>query len=117
MEAVLRLTRAQHEKFNQDGFIVIDGAVEPHLFDPLREATARVTEKTRCGSWPHKRAASDDEIWGVGHLMHPDLGEPVFAQYMASDPVLDVATDLLGAGLRMSLVNMLVNPTKRDFAI
>jgi hypothetical protein len=113
----LRVTPAQRKKFNQDGFIVIDGAVEPHLLGPLRDATARVTEKTRSGVWPHKRAAGDDDIWGVGHLMHPDLGEPVFAQYMASDPVLDVATDLLGPGLRMSLVNMLVNPAKRDFAI
>jgi ectoine hydroxylase-related dioxygenase (phytanoyl-CoA dioxygenase family) len=111
------LTPAQREQFFERGYVVIDGAVEPDLLEPLRAAANRVTEKTRAGVWPHKRGAGSDDIWGVSHLMHPDLGEPVFAEYMASEPVLGVATDLLGPSLRMSLVNMLVNPARRDFAI
>ena len=49
---------------------------------PLRAATARVTARTRAGEWPHKRRASDDDIWGVSHLLHPELAEPIFAEYM-----------------------------------
>jgi ectoine hydroxylase-related dioxygenase (phytanoyl-CoA dioxygenase family) len=109
------LTSAQRKQFVEEGYLVIDQAVEPALMEPLRAAAARVTEKTRSGIWPHKGANGEDDIWGVGHLLHPDLGEPVFAEYLASAPALDVATELLGPALRLSLVNMLVNPAKRDF--
>jgi ectoine hydroxylase-related dioxygenase (phytanoyl-CoA dioxygenase family) len=110
------LSKAQVRQFVEEGYVIVDEAVEPRLLEPLRAAAGRVTEKTRSGAWPHRRAAGDD-IWGVSHLMHPDLGEPVFAEYMASEPVLGVASTLLGPALRLSLVNMLVNPATRDFAI
>lgn len=113
----MTLTPAQREQFIQEGYLIIEQAVEPHLLEPLRAAAGRVTDTTRAGQWPHRRSAGDDDIWGVNHLMHPELGEPVFAEYMASEPVLDVAAALLGPSLRLSLVNILVNPAKRDFAI
>jgi hypothetical protein len=111
------LTPDQQTHFQRYGYLILDDAIEPHLLEPLRAAAGRVTERTRAGSWPHKRATGTDDIWGVGNLMHPELGEPVFADYMASDPVIEVGKALLGPGLRMSLVNMLVNPVQRDFAI
>src|SRR6202011_1578229 len=42
---------------------------------------------------------------------------PIFAEYMASDPVLNVASALLGPELRLSLLHLFVNPSKHDFAI
>jgi ectoine hydroxylase-related dioxygenase (phytanoyl-CoA dioxygenase family) len=112
------LTEAQLRQFREDGYVIIDEAVEPSMLEPLRAAAARVTERTRAGEWPHKRKAGEDDIWGVSHLLHPELDEPVFAEYMASAPVLDVAADLLGTDrLRLELVNMLVNPAQREFAI
>jgi ectoine hydroxylase-related dioxygenase (phytanoyl-CoA dioxygenase family) len=116
MEVALKLTPAQREQFIQEGYVLIEEAVEPHLREPLRAAAGRVTEKTRSGEWPHQGDAGDGDIWGVNHLLHPDLGEPVFAEYMASDPVLDLAAEQLGPSLRLSLVSMFVNPAKRDFA-
>src|SRR5207249_10859489 len=115
VEGIMRLTRAQREQFVEDGYIIIDQAVEPRLMEPLRAAAACVTEKARVGIWPHKGANGEDDIWGVGHLLHPELDEPVFAEYMASGPVLDVAMDLLGPSLRLSLVNLMVNPAKREY--
>jgi hypothetical protein len=50
-------------------------------------------------------------------LLHPDLGEPIFADYVASPPVLEVVADLLGADLKLELVNMLVNPAQHDYEI
>src|SRR5579872_6225401 len=111
------LTESERSQFFSDGYVVVDQAVEPHLMEPLREAAARIVERTRTGQWPHHRAAGGGDIWGVQQLLHPDAGEPVFLEYMASDPVLEVARDLLGPALRMGLLNMLVNPARTSFAI
>jgi hypothetical protein len=113
----MRLTPAQREQFEQEGYVLIDEAVEPHLLEPLWAAADRVTWKARSGAWPDRRTVGDDDIWGINHLMHPDLGEPVFAQYLASDPVLTVAEALLGTDLRLSLLHLFVNPVERDFSI
>lgn len=114
----MTLSPAQLEQFHDQGYVIIEQAVEPALLEPLRAATARVTERTRVGEWPHKRRAGDDDIWGVSHLLHPELDEPIFAEYMASAPVLDVAAGLLGTpDLRLELVNMLVNPSRHDHEI
>jgi hypothetical protein len=111
------LSDRQIQQFLEEGYVILDDAVEPRLMGPLREAAARVTERTRAGGWPYKRGIEGGDIWGIHHLLHPDLGEPAFAEYMATDAVLEVARDLLGGELRMGLVNMLVNPTKGDFEI
>jgi ectoine hydroxylase-related dioxygenase (phytanoyl-CoA dioxygenase family) len=112
------LTEAQRQQFHDDGYVIIDEAVEPAMLEPLRAATGRVTERTRAGEWPHKRGAPDNDIWGVSHLLHPDLDAPIFADYMASAPVLDVAADLLDTPeLRLELVNMLVNPARAPHKI
>ena len=118
------LTREQRQHFKEQGYLIIDHAVPADLFEPLRQATARVTARTRQGRWPYKRDAGNADIWGVSHLLHPDLAEPVFARYMATPVVLDTVADLLGisreeknALLQLELVNMLVNPAQRDHEI
>src|SRR5947209_7346647 len=98
------LSSAQLQQFQDEGYVVVDEAIEPEMLAPLRAATARVTEHTRAGAWPHKRRAGEEDIWGVSHLLHPELAEPIFADYMASPPVLEVAADLLGTPrLRLEL--------------
>ncbi|HET6387324.1 MAG TPA: phytanoyl-CoA dioxygenase family protein [Armatimonadota bacterium] len=111
------LSTSEREQFTEQGYVIVEAAVEPGLMTPLREAAARIADRTRRGDWPHFRAVGDGDVWGVQHLLHPDLGEPVFADYMASNPVLEVACDLLQGDLRLGLVNMLCNPAHRDFAI
>jgi ectoine hydroxylase-related dioxygenase (phytanoyl-CoA dioxygenase family) len=111
------LTSEQIQHFYTEGYVVVENAVEPDMLRPLREAAARVVAKTRSGAWPYKRDAGDGDIWGVSHLLHPDLGEPIFAEYVASPPVLEVVGDLLGPDLKLELVNMLVNPAKHDYEI
>lgn len=111
------LTQTQTDRFLDQGYVILGDAVEPRLMAPLREAAARVVRRTRSGEWKPRRATPDGDIWGVQDLLHPDLGEPVFTEYMASDPVLEVARDLLGSDLRMGLLNLLVNPERQAFAI
>lgn len=110
----------QLRQYRQEGYVLIDRAVPPPLLEPLRQAAQRATERARSGEWTHRRSAVDGDIWGIGHLLHPDLAEPVFAQYMASDVVIDIVAELLEveeAELQLELVNMLVNPRECDYAI
>ncbi|HYF52366.1 MAG TPA: phytanoyl-CoA dioxygenase family protein [Planctomycetota bacterium] len=109
------LSSAQIQHFREFGYIVIDG-VEPRLLEPLRKASDRVLKKARAGQWPSRKI--DDDIWGVSNLLDPVLEEPVFGEYMATPQVVEVARDLLGEReLRLSLTNMLCNPSKKDFDI
>lgn len=118
------LTRTEIRQFQNRGYVILDNAVPDGLLEPLREATDRVTRKAREGAWPHIRRAGEGDIWGVSHLLHPDLAEPVFADYIASPVVIDVVGDLLGIPperrsetLQLELVNMLVNPALADHEI
>ncbi len=118
------LTNDQIRQFKEQGYIILNNAAPEHLLVPLREATDRVTRKARKGTWTHIRRARETDIWGVSHLLHPDLDEPVFAQYIASPIVIHVVGDLLGLTpeqhpqeLQLELVNMLVNPAQADHEI
>ncbi|KAK7935537.1 hypothetical protein PG985_001032 [Apiospora marii] len=122
---------ALREQLDRDGF-------------PLREAAVRTTALARAGNWPHIRTVGKQfppwpskpdpaggGIWGVQHLLHPDLPDSrVFAQSYFSDAVLDIVKALLSASendndgddghhgrgeckdddLVMELYNMLVRP-------
>lgn len=35
------------------------------------------------------------DSWGVQHVMHPDMGEPAFARWYTSDPLIEAAKGLL----------------------
>ena len=61
------LSHQQLEHFTAQGYLFIDNAVSADLFDPLRQATARVTARTRRGDWPYKCDAGNGDIWGVSH--------------------------------------------------
>lgn len=118
------LTIDQLEHYKTQGYVIIDAAVPDGMLAPLRTAADRITARTRTGEWPHARRAGDDDIWGIGNLLHPKAGEPAFGTYMASPNVLEVVADLLGVSaappdtpLQLELVNMLVNPGKRDYEI
>jgi len=116
--------------YDSQGYVVVPDLIPPTLLPALCAASDRVTAKTRTGAWPHRRTVGkqfppfdDDDaldVWGVQHVMHPALGEPVFAQWYTSDGVREAAAALLGCqadALQMELFNLLVNPSKRDFAL
>jgi ectoine hydroxylase-related dioxygenase (phytanoyl-CoA dioxygenase family) len=118
------------ERFHEEGYCVVDVPIPPALLSELRRAADAVTERTQAGGWPHRRNwpykhfKGKNDFWGVSHLLHPDLGEPAFARYVAQPAVLAAAADLLGcpsalaAGqLQLEYVNLLVNPSLDDFEI
>lgn len=131
----------------EDGFVVVRSVVSGDALKALQDAAIRTANKARIGDWPYVRTvgkqfppwdrwdreaaakakasegASQPGIWGVQHLMRPEMGADaaVFTQsYFAQDGVLDVAKRLLSCGddeLVMELYNMLVRPDYRDYEL
>jgi hypothetical protein len=40
----------------------------------------------------------EPDSWGVQHIMHPDLHEPIFTRWYGSERLVGAATSLLGCG-------------------
>ena len=114
----------------RDGFVRIPKAFAEEELETFRKAATRATELARAGKWPYLRTLpkqfppwSQDPsqgIWGVQHLLHPDMPErKVFAESYFNDKMLDTITGLLQCkrdDLVLELYNMLVKPD-RDFAL
>jgi hypothetical protein len=128
-----------------DGFVIVQSLLSPSEITTLREAATKATTLTRAGKWPYFRTvpkqfppwpkdvppASEGGIWGVQHLLHPDMpGRGEFAKIYFSEKVLDIVEELLGLKsigkeekaqeedfLVMELLNLLVAPEQKDFEL
>lgn len=112
------------DTYEREGFVIIHGLLASSQLIPPCD---RVIERTRRGDWLHRRTVGSQfppynsdspDSWGVQHLMHPDLGEPAFAEWYTSDALLNVVQELLQSkaeDLQMELFNLLINPTSRRF--
>ena len=106
---------------------------EPWLRE-LREACERVIARARKGPddpsrWKYVRAvgkqfppfpADREDIWGVQHLLHPDLHEPIFLDWYTSPQLLATVCEIIGAeerDLQLELLNLLVNPQQIPFSL
>lgn len=120
------------DQLNRDGFVVVKDLIPPAQLSALREAASKATQLARSGGWPHIRTVGkqfppwpstpgDEGIWGVQHLMNPDLpGSDLFAATYFSPDLLAVVKEVLGGcadgELVMELFNMLVRP-ERDYEL
>ena len=118
----------------EKGYVILKSVFPPARLDELRTAATHTTSAARTGVWPHVRVvgkqfppwdpaeALEEGIWGVQHLLHPDLLDPdatAFVQAYFSEEILSVVRDLLECGddeLVMELFNMLVRP-ERDYEL
>lgn len=93
-------------RFDEQGYVIVPDLISIDLLQPLKEACDRVIAKTRSGAWPHRRIVGkqfppfidtegEPDSWGVQHLMHPALGEPVFAEWYASEPIRGTCQELM----------------------
>lgn len=115
---------------NRDGYLLVPSILAPSELHTLRSACDQVTSIARTGQWPHIRTLpkqfppwpSDPSngIWGVQHLMHPDLPHHgLFSSNYFSNAVVDIVKTLLQCeeeDLVMELFNLLVRPD-RDFEL
>ncbi|KAJ5654262.1 hypothetical protein N7490_001265 [Penicillium lividum] len=127
------------DALQRDGFVVIRNLLTPTEIAHYRTIATEATTKTRTGSWPHFRTvpkqfppwpstpppASEGGIWGVQHLMHPEMpNRQSFAKCYFSPQILQVVEELVGVSspnseepLVMELFNLLVAPETKDFEL
>jgi hypothetical protein len=93
------------DHFAEDGYVIVPDLIAPEDFVALRDASTRAIARTRAGEWAHRRVVGrqfppygddGDDSWGVQHIMHPNLSEPAFAKWYASDRLVAVMRELLG---------------------
>ncbi len=92
------------DHYDIHGYAIVYDLLTTSSYAELFSATSRATARTRTGSWPYARVVgkqfppygAGDDVWGVQHAMHPDLGEPAFARWYAGDGVRGAARTLLG---------------------
>lgn len=112
------------------GYVLVPSALSSTQLSHLREACEKTRNLAEAGKWPYLRTlpkqfppwTSDvsNGIWGIQHLMHPDLpSHDLFASTYFSDATINVVKELLSCSekdLIMELYNLLVTPTY-DFAL
>lgn len=116
------------DKYHKDGYVVVDGLIPDDLYDPLCTAADAAVDQARAHNWDQIRCVGKqfppwtvgDDIWGVQNLMHPDLHQPVFAQWYGSEDMLDVSAALMGVtrdAMQFELFNILINPLEKNYAL
>ncbi|EUC63021.1 phytanoyl-CoA dioxygenase [Rhizoctonia solani AG-3 Rhs1AP] len=127
--AAYTLSQTQKDAYAHDGYVFVPGLVDDSQLSALQDACDRVVAKTRAGEWPHRRIVgkqfppfdgSEPDSWGVQHITHPDLHEPIFVRWYGSERVVGAATSLLGCSedqVQMELFNLLINPDRHAFAL
>lgn len=104
VESIQDMGASLKQIYEEQGFVIVPDLVPADSRVALEEACERAIARTRSGSWTLRRTVGrqfppygddDPDSWGVQHVMHPDLGEPVFAQWYTSDALIDVVTELL----------------------
>ncbi|KAI7896970.1 uncharacterized protein EV154DRAFT_454977 [Mucor mucedo] len=114
------------QAIKENGFVIVDNLIPAEMFIRLREACDRVVDRARKGDWNYRRLVGTQfppwnegtDVWGVQHMMHPDLNEPVFAEWYGSPDLLAAVEQLLHTGhedLQFELFNLLINPQDSNF--
>ena len=90
------------DKYHEQGYVVVDDAVDPDMMDELEAAGRRVRDKIRAGEVDvHSILGENREpqvIWG---LIAPEFRESIFAEYLISEPVEAYTHAFLGQELRL----------------
>jgi hypothetical protein len=96
----------------QDGFVIVPSILTADELSTLRGAAGHFTELAREGKWPHIRTIGkqfppwpstpgQEGIWGVQHLLHPDL--PLTAEEKAAFTKLYFDERVLGPSRKLIL--------------
>ena len=124
------MSKTRKDSLSSRGFVIIPSGLNSSQLHDLREACTRAKTVATAGEWPHVRTlprqfppwSSDisNGIWGVQHLMHPEMPyHNLFAESYFSDTIIEVVQELLSCSdeeLVMELHNLLITPTY-DFSL
>ena len=104
-------SKEQIQQYNEQGYFIADDAVASEMLPTLTEATRRAADKVRSG----EVVDNTDQIGTGGEgkkpivifgVMAPEFNEPIFAEYLASEPVERYVHSLLGKNLRLGWVTV-----------
>ena len=112
------LTREQSARYEDVGYLVTDDAVDAAMLSELLDASRRAVEKVRSGAvdvFTHWATEHNTEPWAIRGLLAPEFGEPVFAEYLLSKPIMSYVHDFLGPELRLGSVLIFTNPYHEDW--
>ncbi|OXG84211.1 phytanoyl-CoA dioxygenase family protein [Cryptococcus neoformans var. grubii Br795] len=118
------------EHYHTHGYVIVPSLIPDHLFPLLRESADHIVNLSRSGKWDNVRivgkpfppwdAKDKEDIWGVQNVMHPDLGQKVFAEWYGSEEMLEVSRALMGCeqeDMQFELFNLLINPTNAAYTL
>jgi phytanoyl-CoA dioxygenase PhyH len=104
------------ERYRTDGYFTIDGLVAPDLLRRLQEAAPRVKAKARSGEVNlYNNYAAPGDPWVIDGILTSAFGEPAFAEFMVSEPLLALARAFLGPEIRLGYLGLLTNPARTNF--
>jgi hypothetical protein len=104
------------ERYGQDGYFTVDGLVDPAMLARLRDAAPRVKAKARSGEVNlYMNYAGPEDPWVIDGILTDAFGEPVFAEYMVSAPLLAYAHAFCGPDIRLGYLGLLTNAYHVDF--
>jgi hypothetical protein len=101
----MAIDKSIKQTYDEQGYVVVPGLIPQEYWNDLDAACERVIQKTRVGTWSHRRTVGkqfppfdneNPDSWGVQHVMHPQLNEPIFGKWYTSEALLGVVKELLG---------------------
>ncbi len=106
-------SQEQVEQYHQEGYFITGDVVEPRMLEELAAAARRVVARVRSGEVVDdgdgiRPGGPGEEPAFVTGLMAPEFGEPVFAEYLGSEPVARHVQPFLGDELRLGWVHLCV---------
>ena len=95
------VSEAHHRAFEEDGFFIVDDAIDPALLEPMREAAARIKDRVRSGEVDvFTQWAEPGEPFNILGMLSPDFDEPIFSDYLLCQPLMDAVIEQIGSDLR-----------------
>ena len=111
------LTEGQQRQYDEEGYFIVDDAVEAAMLPRLRAAAERVKESVRQGEVDvYADFRGEGEPFHIQGLLSPAYGEPTFGEYMASENLLRYVRAQVGDKLRLAGgLGMFTNPRNQPF--
>lgn len=104
-------SQEQIDQYRDQGYFIADDAVEPDMLEALTTAARRAVAKVHSGEVVDDDAGirtggKGDDPNIISGLLAPEFGEPAFAEYLGSEPVLRYVRPFLGEELRLGWVSL-----------
>lgn len=122
------LTEEQIRMWYEDGYVVVKNVIPEADLPAYRAAYERMVEKVRANPSREryntrliKHIAKDKpdvdegECWGCDFLLHPDLYEPAFTDYLNNEKLLSALSSILGDELRVEGLKAIWSPVSVDY--